>query len=171
VSHTDDVFVKNFLAILGALVLFTIIAFILARSVGFGAVEKIQNNPQAVVERIEPIGQVRVGQPGEMPPLPVETQAVAPAPAAAPAAAEQTGEQIYNTTCMACHTTGAAGAPKLDEKDVWTDRAAQGLEVLVQNAVNGKNAMPPKGGNTSLSDEDIKRAVEYMLTQAGVPTQ
>ncbi len=166
-SHADDVFIKNFLAILGALVVFTIIAFILARSVGFGAVEEMQNNPQAVAERIQPVGQVRTGQPGDEP-VPLETQTAAAAPAAAPAAAEQTGEQIYNTTCMACHATGAAGAPKIDEKDAWATRAAQGLDVLVQHAINGKNAMPPKGGNASLSDEDIKRTVEYMLTQAGV---
>jgi cytochrome c5 len=167
VSHADDVFVKNFLAILGALVLFTVIAFILARSVGFGAVEEIENNPQAVAERIEPVGKVRTAQPGEKPP-PVEMQAAAAAPTAAPAAEEQTGEQIYNGTCTACHATGAAGAPKLDEKDAWATRGAQGLDVLVEHAINGKNAMPPKGGNASLSDEDIKRAVEYMLTQAGV---
>nr|MBS0022245.1 cytochrome c5 family protein [Gammaproteobacteria bacterium] len=166
-SHADDVFIKNFLAILGALVLFTILAFILARSVGFGAMEQMQGNPQAVAERIQPVGAVRTGKPGDEP-VPLETQAAAVAPAGVPAAAEQTGEQIYNTTCMACHTTGVAGAPKLDEKDVWAARVAQGLDLLVQNAVNGKNAMPAKGGNPSLSDDDIKRAVEYMLTQAGV---
>ena len=166
-SHADDVFVKNFLAILGALVLFTIIAFILARSVGFGAVEEIQSSPEAVAERIEPVGRVRTGQPGDEP-VPLETQTAAVAPTAAPAAAEQTGEQIYNTTCMACHATGAAGAPKLDQKDDWATRATQGLDTLVHNAVNGKKAMPPKGGNASLSDADIKRAVEYMLTQAGI---
>lgn len=169
-SHADDVFIKNFLAVLGALVLFTIIAFVLARVVGFGAIDRIQNNPQAVAERIEPIGRVRIGQPGDEP-MPVETQAAAVAPAAQPAAAEQTAEQIYNTTCMACHTTGAAGAPTLDQKDDWAARAAQGFDVLLQNAVQGKNAMPPKGGNTSLSDEDIKRAVEYMLSEAGVTAE
>ncbi len=167
-SQADDVFVKNFLAILGALVLFTIIAFILARFVGFGAIEEIQNNPQVVAERIKPVGNVRTGKPGDEP-VPMATQTAAAA--AAPAAVEQTGEQVFNTTCMACHATGAAGAPKLDEKDAWASRAAVGLDGLVQSVLNGKNAMPPKGGNASLSDEDVKRAVEYMLTEAGVSAQ
>lgn len=166
-SHADDVFIRNFLAILGALVLFTIIAFILARSVGFGAMENIQNDPQVVAERIKPVGNVRTGEPGDAP-LPTVTETVAAAPAAA---TEQTGEQIYNATCMACHATGAAGAPKLDEQDAWANRAAQGFDGLVLSVINGKNAMPPKGGNTSLSDEDIKRAVEYMLTEAGVAAE
>ncbi|MGF1614084.1 MAG: c-type cytochrome [Gammaproteobacteria bacterium] len=168
-SHADDVFIKNFLAILGALVVFTIIAFVLARFVGFGATTKIQASPQAVAARIEPVGRVRVGQPGDEP-VPIEVEAVAP-PATEVAAAEQSGEQIYNTACMACHAAGVAGAPKLDAKDDWATRSEQGFDVLVQHVINGLNAMPPRGGNPNLGDEDIKRAVEYMLTEADITTE
>lgn len=166
-SQADDVFVKNFLAVLAALIVFTIAAFFLARAVGFGAEEQIQSSPQAVAERIKPIGQVRTVKPGEEPP-PLETETVAATAAGTPASTEKTGEEIYNSTCVACHATGAAGAPKLDDKQAWTTRAEQGLTVLVEHAVNGKGVMPPKGGNAALTPEDIERAVQYMLSQAGV---
>lgn len=167
-SQADDVFIKNFLIILGALVVFTIIAFVLARFVGFGATAQIQASPQAVAARIEPVGRVRVGQPGDEP-VPIEIEASAPATEVA--VAEQSGEQIYNTACMACHAAGVAGAPKLDAKDDWTTRNEQGFDVLVQHVINGLNAMPPRGGSPNLGDEEIERAVEYMLTEAGITAE
>jgi cytochrome c5 len=84
--------------------------------------------------------------------------------AAKPAAAE--GKQVFDSTCMACHATGVAGAPKLGDKAAWAPRLGQGLDTLVQHAIKGKNAMPPKGGNTSLSDAQVRAAVEFMVSQA-----
>ena len=79
-----------------------------------------------------------------------------------------TGEKIYRFSCVACHSTGAAGAPKVGDRGNWRQRADQGLEMLVSNAINGKRGMPAKGGNPTLTDDEIKRAVEYMLAQMGV---
>ena len=85
------------------------------------------------------------------------------AKAAAPAASgPRDGATIYNTICGACHNTGAAGAPKIDDKAAWAPRVAQGKEALIKSVTNGKNAMPPKGGAT-LSDDEIKGVVDYVV--------
>lgn len=70
---------------------------------------------------------------------------------------------IYNSVCGACHNSGAAGAPKLDDKGAWAARVAQGKEALYKSALNGKGAMPPKGGAADLSDGEIKATVDYIL--------
>ena len=87
------------------------------------------------------------------------------AKAAEPAASgPRDGATIYNTVCGACHNTGAAGAPKIDDKAAWAPRVAQGKEALIKSVTNGKNAMPPKGGAT-LSDEEIKGVVDYVVSK------
>lgn len=169
-SHADDVFVKNFLAVLAALVVFTVIAFFLARAVGFGAKDKIQSSPEAVAQRIQPVGQVQVGEAGV---IPVSEQApvfASSAPARPAAETEKSGEEVYNSTCLACHSTGAAGAPKIGDKETWGARLDQGLAVLIESVIQGKNAMPAKGGNPNLSETEIEKAVEYMLAETGLPT-
>lgn len=85
------------------------------------------------------------------------------AKAEAPAASgPRDGATIYNSVCGACHNTGAAGAPKIDDKAAWAPRLAQGKEGLIKSVTNGKGAMPPKGGAT-LSDDEIKGVVDYVL--------
>jgi cytochrome c5 len=81
---------------------------------------------------------------------------------AAPTGAPKDGPTVFNTVCGACHNTGAAGAPKLDDKGAWAPRVAQGKEALYKSALAGKGGMPPKGGST-LSDAEIKGAVDYIL--------
>ncbi|PKO48596.1 MAG: cytochrome c5 family protein [Betaproteobacteria bacterium HGW-Betaproteobacteria-4] len=88
------------------------------------------------------------------------------AKAEAPAASgPRDGATIYNTVCGACHNTGAAGAPKIDDKAAWAPRLALGKDALINSVTNGKNAMPPKGGAT-LSEEEIKGVVEYVMGKA-----
>ncbi|MDI5987243.1 c-type cytochrome [Halomonas sp. M4R5S39] len=79
------------------------------------------------------------------------------------AQAEPDGEAIYNQACMACHMTGAAGAPIKDDEEAWAPRLEQGMETLYDHAINGFQAMPPKGGQMNLSDEEVKAAVDFML--------
>ena len=71
---------------------------------------------------------------------------------------------------MACHGAGVAGAPKLGDKADWGPRIAQGNDTLYQHAIQGfqgkKGVMPPKGGNTALPDDQVKAAVDYMVSQA-----
>lgn len=76
--------------------------------------------------------------------------------------ASKTPEQLYQGACMACHAAGVANAPKFGDAAAWADRAAKGLDALVSSAVGGIGAMPPRGGS-SLSDDEIRSVVEYML--------
>ncbi len=102
-------------------------------------------------------------------------EAAAPAPAAAaPAAAAPVkvavdGQKVYNTACAACHTPGIAGAPKLADKGAWAPRVKQGSNVLYDHAIKGftgkAGMMPAKGGSTA-SDDEVKAAVDYMVTAA-----
>jgi cytochrome c5 len=95
---------------------------------------------------------------------------VAAAALAASAQAAPNGQEVFSKTCVVCHGTGVAGAPKIGDKADWGPRIAQGKDVLYQHALNGftgkKGVMPPKGGNTALADADVKAAVDYMAAQA-----
>ena len=73
------------------------------------------------------------------------------------------GKNIYDITCKSCHIVGIAGAPKITEKKDWIQRLPKGENVLIQNAINGINIMPPKGGNSKLTEDEVKLAVQYML--------
>jgi len=81
----------------------------------------------------------------------------------APAHAGIDGEAIYNQICMACHETGAAGAPVRGNADQWADRMPKGMETLYAHSINGFNATPAKGGNPNLSDDEVKAATDYLV--------
>jgi cytochrome c5 len=143
------------------LVVFTFFIVFIARDVGFK--EDQGNNPsnKAMAEkRIAPVADVYSGEAGA---AAIQQAAVKPTIA-------QTGafdgsldaEMIYTRVCSACHTTGAAGAPKPGSAQM-AERAEKGLDVLLQNAINGLNAMPARGGRADLSDEQVQAAVEFML--------
>ncbi|ORU93788.1 MAG: cytochrome C [Cycloclasticus sp. symbiont of Bathymodiolus heckerae] len=77
------------------------------------------------------------------------------------------GKAIYTSSCLVCHGSGVAGAPTLTDKESWAKRLEQGMDTVVKHAIGGflgeKGMMPPKGGNMSLTDEDVKNAVHYMV--------
>lgn len=73
------------------------------------------------------------------------------------------GEEIYASVCAACHDSGAAGAPVTGEAGDWEERLEKGTDELYSNAIEGVGAMPPKGGRTDLSDEEVQAAVDHML--------
>ena len=79
----------------------------------------------------------------------------------------QSGEAIYNSTCAACHGSGAAGAPKFGDAGAWGPRIAQGYDTLVKHALEGIRAMPAKGGNPDLDNVEVVRAMVYMADKAG----
>lgn len=108
-------------------------------------------------------------QPAEVKPQPeakVAAPEAQPAGKTATAAASGKGKSVFDANCSACHATGAAGAPKLGDKAAWAPRLATGKASLYTSALKGKAVMPPKGGNASLSDEDVKAAVDYLVSQA-----
>ncbi|RDU98426.1 c-type cytochrome [Trinickia dinghuensis] len=81
----------------------------------------------------------------------------------------KTGEEVFKAVCTTCHTPGAAGAPKFGNNADWAPRIAQGYDTLVQTALHGKGAMPPRGGTSpdDYSDFEIARAVVYMADHSG----
>ena len=87
----------------------------------------------------------------------------AAAPPARAASGKVDGKRVYESTCMACHGTGVANAPKFGDKKAWAMHLMHGTEHVYENALKGKGAMPPKGGNLTLSDAEVKAAVDYML--------
>lgn len=100
----------------------------------------------------------------------VSEAAVPTAPAITAAAPAKTdankGKAVYEANCTVCHATGIAGAPKAGDKATWAPRLKTGMDALYATALKGKGAMPPKGGNLSLADGDVKAAVDYLAGTA-----
>jgi cytochrome c5 len=125
--------------------------------------------PDAVAKRLAPVARVEIDRnavaaPSAAAAAPVVAAAIPP-PAAKPAAATGgSGKATYDATCAACHGAGVAGAPKLGDKAAWSARMKAGREGLYAAALKGKGAMPPKGGNLSLPDADVRAAVDHMLS-------
>jgi cytochrome c5 len=80
---------------------------------------------------------------------------------------ERSGKDVVDALCVACHGTGAKGAPKIGDEKAWAKRSAQGLTGLTKNALEGIRQMPPHGGNPGLTDTEIERAITYMVNQSG----
>jgi cytochrome c5 len=152
----DKSFVVTFLFVLGFLGAFTVAIWIIANTVGAHAADETEVNAR-IEERIKPVGQVVTDA----------SQLLAMAPAAA-ARAPMSGPEIVSKVCGACHGTGVLGAPKVGDKGEWAKRKAAGMKTLLANSINGKNQMPARGGDPSLSDDEVKAAVEEMLKQSGV---
>lgn len=109
----------------------------------------------AIAERLAPVGQLC---------LQGQDCGTAAAPAAAASSGgDIDGEGIYGNVCSACHESGAAGAPIRGDEEAWAERAEQGFATLLDHAINGIGAMPAKGGNPNLSDEEVEAAVAYMV--------
>ena len=98
---------------------------------------------------------------------------IPPAAAAEPSAPQpelMSGQQVYNNVCIACHNPpGVGGAPPLGDIEAWAPRIAKGIDILNDHALNGfsgeTGVMPKKGERLDLSDEEIIRAVDYMVGQ------
>lgn len=159
-SHQDKALVKSFIWVFAVLIAAAVIFYVVASFVTNGSDPEGPNErwQAKVEENIAPVGQVNVG---------AVPAAGSGAGAAAPAAA-RSGEQVYNTACMACHSTGVAGAPKVGDKAAWEARAQKGIDGLLSTAINGLNAMPPRGTCADCSDEELQAAIEHMLTQTGI---
>jgi len=78
------------------------------------------------------------------------------------------GAATYKTVCQSCHATGAANAPKLGDKAAWAPRIAKGMDALLQSSIKGipGTAMMAKGMCAACSNDDLKAAVEYMVSQS-----
>lgn len=173
------------IAVILAAFIFPVVILLLIGRLVIGEGSTDQNAPafseEAVAKRLDPVGELVIAgdstraaaQSGEgagqavgavaAPGVPATSSAAPVADAGSPA---EKAKAIYTASCAACHTTGAAGAPKLGDNAAWAPRIKTGVETLYTSAIKGKNAMPPKGGNASLSDADVKAVVDYMLSQS-----
>ncbi len=188
-SRAENSFEKPPAVTLGLLPAVFTIAFAFAAPVGAGNTQT--NTDSEVAARIAPVGKVAIGPPPAAPvgaaapvaerivtapsaaPSNEVVAAVAPAvsvsvePTVMPAADGRAAETLYQTSCMFCHSTGAANAPKITDTEEWQKRFAQGLDAMAKSAAKGKGAMPPRGGSAA-SDDELKAVIEYILKQAGV---
>jgi nitrite reductase (NO-forming) len=80
--------------------------------------------------------------------------------------ATHSGEKLYKSACFVCHSTGAANAPKLGDKAAWAPRIAEGMDAVMEIAIKGKGAMPPRGGANKADDATLRAAVEYIIKSA-----
>ncbi len=168
-SSQDQSFFNVFMVVIGTMVGIAVVLVITARFVaGNTQLAWVKADPAyaaAVDERTGPVGRVSVT--GEEP-APAAAPAADAASDAAPAevATVRGGEEVYNTACMACHGSGAAGAPKLGDAAAWKARIAQGADVLHKHALEGFQGavgfMPPKGGQVALPDAEVIAAVDFM---------
>lgn len=141
-------------AVSGLIGVVVVIAIVYSLTAGqFAGSGAADASPEAVAERLQPVGNVTLA--GSEPP-----------PAAEAAASEASpGQAVYARACFACHDSGAAGAPKLGDQAAWENRVAQGIDQLLTTAINGKGAMPPRGTCADCSDDDLKGAIEFMLSK------
>ena len=142
------------------MIVLSVVVYIVAQSLtgGFygknGAADSATDDA-SIAKRIAPVAEVSVA--GDK-------------PAAAAGAAKLSGKDVYTAACFACHGTGAAGAPKSGDKAAWSARIAQGNSKMYSNAIKGftgkAGVMPAKGGRADLSDDAVKAAVDYMVSES-----
>ncbi len=173
-KQKDRSFLMVFAAILGGLVLLSGAVLLIAQLVGTMAEYQAKSEvgmKAAIAERLQPVGNVVIAgeedaasaegtAPAVLADSGIDTGAVEPETASE----SPDAKALYAQSCMACHDTGAAGAPKVGDQAAWVERIAQGQDTLIKHALEGFNAMPPKGGAAQLGDAEITAIVEYMVT-------
>lgn len=143
---------------LGGLVLLAVVAFLASRlfltiqansTQGLDAEEHAAMMSEVVGERIARVGAVHAGKIDTAPKV-------------------MTGEEVVSSTCLQCHQMGILGAPKIGNKDDWAPRAEAGYMSMLKAALEGKGSMPARGGDPSLSDDNIKKGITFMLAESGI---
>lgn len=173
-AETDRKFFDTFMLVLGILVVVTIAIYVLASWIsGRTQAVHLRDDPafqQRIVERIQPVGQAAIAgrdNSGLRDPGGVAPAAMAAAPATTDRTVDLDGEAVYKAACTACHGAGIAGAPKTGDQGAWVSRLEQGMDTLVRQAIEGFQGdagyMPPRGGHSNLSDEQVRDAVQHMV--------
>jgi len=169
VDQQDRAFMTVFGAVLGFLVLVTIFIIFLARTVvDEDATSQDSLRTERMIQQLQKPGRVIVSGTAE---AEQEQAQLAGGTAAAAAGGEQagvSGEQLYAQVCASCHDQGLLNAPKLGEADVWQPRYEQGMDTLVQHAIDGFNQMPPQGQAPGATEANIRESIVYMLEQSHI---
>ena len=169
-NHDLD-FLKRFTMVIAFLSMVTLGLILFAHHLNGDAKRDIDPGAeQRVLNRIAPVGEVYAGATG------AAAQAEALKSAASAAASQvayggtMDGSVVFGNLCTGCHTSGAGGAPKLDAAGIGARVAAQGIDMLIKNAITGytgtAGVMPAKGGNPALTDDQVKATVEWMVSQS-----
>lgn len=165
---SDAQFGKIFGAMIASMVTLTVVliilAFIVTQNVNARmAAQKEADRTMEINTRIAPVGSMNVG-------AAEQTAAAQPEAAGAAPTEALSGEAVYTANCAACHAAGVAGAPKLGDAATWSQRLAQGDDILYEHAIKGYQGsagyMPAKGGNANLSDDEVKAAVDHMVANS-----
>ena len=122
--------------------------------------EMLMSDGSGIAARIAAVGQINTAQ----------SQSSTTTTQVAVTEAAVDGQKVYQSACIACHGAGVAGAPMVGNAAAWAARIAAGSDSLYANAINGlvgsSGVMPAKGGNSSLSDAEVKAAVDHMVSQS-----
>jgi cytochrome c5 len=157
VAHQQDKdFMSKFLLGLSVVVMLVVVVFLATRLLNVIERAAAPDEPSAMArsmteDRIRPIGRV-----------------VTAAMDTSNDGAQRSASEIYGAVCAACHDTGAAGAPRKGDEAAWNARMGKGFDAVLANSINGIGAMPARGGDASLSDDDMRQVVAYLLTESGV---
>lgn len=135
--------------------LFRLLSIVLLSVVPNPSASAYGQSPEEIALRIQAVGKVCIA--GE------ECDVASTTLASSSSDKTRDGETLYNTFCTACHAIGVANAPKFGNASDWTTRIEKGMNSLLSSAINGINAMPPKGTCSDCTDEEIKSAINYML--------
>jgi len=165
-QEKDKVFFRNFSLIVGALAMLMVIFAIAARVVGIDETAEAESRAPDVAKRTEPMGKVDMageeaasgaGGGGEM-------------AAAGSSGSGDAGKTVYEGICVSCHGSGIPGIPQMGDAEAWVPRIAQGKDTLYTHAIQGFTGssgmmMPPRGGG-DYSDDEVKAAVDYMVSNS-----
>lgn len=132
--------------LVGIIAFVVVVIYLLAKlaTSGFDVNAEVMTK-EAVAARLKPVGESVAGDPP----------------------GSRTGEGVYTALCASCHAAGLAGSPKFGDNAAWAPRIGKGEAMLFTHAISGFNAMPARGGGADLTDDEVKRAVVYMVNKSG----
>lgn len=167
-KEQDQIFVQNFIVILVMLLGMVAIFVIIARVVGGNEVVMAKQRAQVLAMETRPVGSVRLAGATDTTLPGGDQQANAAGGEGVAAGEENVGKAIYDRLCVSCHGTGLPNMPQLGDAAEWKERVADGMALVYEHAIKGFTGesgmtMPPKGGDASLSDEEVKAAVDYII--------